>query len=240
VSWALTVCPVLDAVYGAPRCATEPFAVGERSAPAVAEPSIEFEVPADMDVGVDELAVMGVVCVNGLAELAPDPLGSECHGGEVRPVVFTVGLALDEEGIQSNRNPALESAPFWLDDEVWPKLEEPADCETLPRVVAASRHTLGLELDDADREWLRVEYDFEESREAVTLAHFATGGELERAYSVVEGSVGNRVELGWRAPESDSTSVVRFYTVARDGRGGVSWATHAVCVVASDTTEGTQ
>ena len=84
---------------------------------------------------------------------------------------------------------------------------------------------------------LKYEVNPNYTREVITLSHFTSGGELERQFSVWEGDVvampeGSEIE--WTptdiTPSADGT-LVRFWFVARDGRGGLTFTTRAACVV---------
>ena len=82
-----------------------------------------------------------------------------------------------------------------------------------------------------------VRSDGTSGREVVTLSHFTSGGELERQFSAWEGdgvAWPEGAELEWTpteiGPATDGT-LVRFWFVARDGRGGLAYTTRAVCVV---------
>ena len=89
--------------------------------------------------------------------------------------------------------------------------------------------------DDARESFTRA--DGTSGREVITLSHFASGGELERQFSVWEGdavALPEGSEIEWTptaiTPSADGT-LVRFWFVARDGRGGLSFRTRAACVV---------
>ncbi len=233
VSWAFAVCPAADVAFGVPSCVTSPFATARQDNPGTGEPSITFQVPEEAaDWGVSEVVVLGVVCTAGMPVLTDELETSECEEGEGHRVFFTVGLELD---VESNHNPSLASAPFMLDDAAWESDAEPASCAEAAAAVSVpvgSEHVIDFDLTDCDREALETEYDVDEAVEAIQISQFATGGDLERAYSVVEGDQPNRVELTWTAPKEAPAAgkLVRFYFVARDPRGGADWTTRFVCV----------
>jgi len=234
VSWAFQVCPAEDVAFGVPKCDSPPFESVRQLNPSVDEPRVDLVVPPELAGGnVDELAVLGVVCTSGTPTLADSLEKSGCSGGAGQRVSFTFGVQLGET---TNRNPDLADATFELDAAEWLPAEglgtSCSEAGQVPQVDAGSDHVLAFEIAESDREPLEVEYDFDETSEAIQISQFSTGGDLDRAYSVVEGDLPNRVEVGWTAPREVASDgqVVRFYFVARDPRGGADWAVRTLCV----------
>jgi hypothetical protein len=65
-----------------------------------------------------------------------------------------------------------------------------------------------------------------EGEEWLQVSHFATRGDYERQFSIVEPSEAPKTELEWKTTEAGAS---KHYLVVRDGAGGVSFATWNVC-----------
>jgi hypothetical protein len=114
---------------------------------------------------------------------------------------------------------------------------DPCAGTTIPQATAG---TGALEIrfivDRDDREALPDgESPAGDLRETLTLSHLATGGDLERQFSVIEPTdtrAPPSVSLDWRAPKDAPATgtLVRFAFVLRDGRGGADWTLRDLCV----------
>lgn len=235
-----------------PGTETEPigwgFAVGPAFLGGAARP-ITFDVPlpdAAMLGTMRSIRMAGIVCSNGTPALDPATMLPTCSAGTTRSTTLTYTLALASDDAPANRNPVLAADFVTLDDMPW---EPAADmlpttgCASLaggaalPLVnVSTTAKLLHLFVGDAERETY-ARSDGTSAREVITLSHFTSGGELPRQFSVWEGdavALPDGAELKWTpteiGPATDGT-LVRFWFVARDGRGGLAYTTRAACVV---------
>jgi hypothetical protein len=92
--------------------------------------------------------------------------------------------------------------------------------------------TLGVTTSGGDREsYLRD--DGTSARESLRLSFFASAGELERQFAVVEADDARDaplVTMKWTPPATADVSEVRLVVVVRDLRGGVAFAERTLCV----------
>lgn len=210
---------------------------------------ISFDVPvpgAEILGTRRSIPVAGIVCSNGTPALDPAMMLPTCGAGSTRSTTLTYTLALAKDGVPANRNPTLAADFAELDDVLW---EPAADVlpatgcaalagdAALPLVrVSAVAKLIRLFVADAERESF-VRSDGTNGRETITLSQFTTGGELERQFSVWEGdavALPDGTELEWTPTgivTDASGALVRFWFVGRDGRGGLTETTRAVCVV---------
>ena len=91
-----------------------------------------------------------------------------------------------------NQNPELQAESLGFDDEAWPELAPVSgDCkgQGYVEVDPASTHTIQVQLDEQDRDPLPHPDKLDPTRESLQLSHFATDGDLGRAFDprVVEG-----------------------------------------------------
>jgi hypothetical protein len=119
-------------------------------------------------------------------------------------------------------------------------LDEPAALETacqgsgLPEVAAGSAHRIRLEFPESTRDRVERDNPAAPDRESLLISHFASGGDLERAFSPVQPETPEiAADIAWTAPAvSDAEGeLVRFWFVVRDLRGGSDFAERALCVV---------
>jgi hypothetical protein len=238
LGWAFGVCPAIRVSSGLPRCGAPFFAEAVSDAPAPREPGFEFVVPTRAELmGFEELVVLGIIC----ADAQPTAFDGSCAGPGVESSRVDFYLEVPAAGAP-NKNPSLSKAEFTWNGSPW--LESPrqllaeADCtlvgEQAPRVGLGSKgHAIQLTVADGDRELLSPAYSLGPRRETLALSHFSTAGELARPYSVLEPTnPTNAVAVTWDAPAAtaDAGTLVRFYFVARDLRGGVDWTERVVCV----------
>jgi hypothetical protein len=223
--FALAACPAAPRRSARSACAAEPFAAvasGDAEAAAI---SLTFDVPAELDAA-NRIAVLGVVCPYG----SPSADGQSCDGVEPgQPVMLELELARDDD---TNLNPTLQAESLLLDDAPWP--EVPAaegDCSGLgyAEVEPGSEHALQVSLDDTDRDAVPHPAELDPLRESLQLSHFATAGDLSRAFETVAWDSDELVRRSsWTAPEQ--AGLVRFWLVLRDFRGGSDFVERAICV----------
>jgi hypothetical protein len=210
---AYRFCEAASSERGVPYCAQEPWAedVTDRVDEAVA-----LEVPAALGPGT-RLALLGVACTEGAPTLADSSLDYGCTG-EAAPLRFSFDAwTLDST---PRPNPDLTGLVVTLDDESaeLSGAEVTPTCDdATPALAAAQSHTLAIDLGAAAL-----------SADELQVSHFSTRGKLERQFSFVAQEQAPSVVLTWQAPAEPGP--VKQYLVARDGAGGVSWATWNVCV----------
>jgi hypothetical protein len=207
---------------------------------------ITFEVPipdASTLGAARALTAVGLVCSEGEPTLVPGSMMPSCSAGTTRSTTLLYTLALARSDMPANQNPELGADFASLDGALW---ETPA--ETLPATacaasagggalplvsVSTTAKLIRLVVADTQRESVLNTAGSRVS-EAITLSHFTSDGELERQFSVFEGVTALAQEIEWTptglTPSADG-SLVRFWFVARDGRGGLAFTTRAVCVV---------
>lgn len=231
LGWSLEACFSGEDEGAIPSCGGPAFASASAPTPITGEPALAFEITADAPVDA-RVVVRGAVCPDG--DAGPASGGAPCAASELGTrVVASFALARADA---ENTNPELEDDSLSFDGAPLSEVDLISDgaCERLPQVRAGSGHQLGLRVDEADRDPLMPETDLDPSRESLQVAHFATAGELEDAFSVSNGAMpAGVVPVTWQAPESAAAagSLVRFFFVARDLRGGSDWLERAVCVV---------
>ncbi len=238
LGWAFGVCPAVMVSSGLPRCGGPVFAQAISSEPRPVEPSFELAVPPPESLGgFEQLVILGVICADG----QPATPARGCAGAGVESTLVDFYVSLASTG-EPNHNPSLASAELSWDGAPWTappaELLAEASCtgapSDVPRVGRGSKgHAVRIILAESDREPLASANPLDPPRETLSLSHFATGGELERAYSILEPSSALApVDVTWDAPATALTegSLVRFYFVVRDLRGGVDWTERVVCV----------
>ena len=86
-----------------------------------------------------------------------------------------------------------------------------------------------MALDESDRDPVPHPAELDPLRESLQLSHFATAGDLDRAFETVAWDSGELVRRSaWTAPKR--AGLVRFWLVLRDFRGGSDFVERAVCV----------
>lgn len=209
---AFQLCEAAPNERGVPSCAGEPLVEGT-GAPDGSP--IPFMVPAEAMPGA-MLALLGVVCVTGEPELAPDPFDWSCDDGSEPLRLSFDGHMGDDDFV--NANPELSDLQILIGDESLP-IDTPIDCDgETPTIAREQAHQIEVTLGDAARE----------PGELLQLSHFASAGTLERHYSFVEPAQAMTTSLSF-TPPSDA-GFVHQYLVVRDGRGGVSWASFGFCL----------
>jgi hypothetical protein len=223
--FALAACLAAPRQSARSACAAEPFAQIVSADGEADSASLTFEVPAELGAA-SRIAVLGVVCPYG----SPSADGRSCNGVEPgSPVTLELELARDGD---TNLNPTLQPESLLLDDEQWsdvPAAE--GDCAGLGyvEVDAGSEHTLQLTLDEADRDPVPHPAELDPLRESLQLSHFATAGDLSRAFETIAWDSDELVRRSsWTAPAQ--AGLVRFWLVLRDFRGGSDFVERAICV----------
>lgn len=224
LGFALSACPAAQRGSSRSECAGEVFASVNSPLGDSFEPRLDFEVPAGLEPS-GRVLVFGVVC----PESTPRDDGESCAGAESLGVTLELDLARPDD---VNHNPTLEAESISLDGEPWSELAAaPGDCAGLGynEVAAGSSHSLEVRLDAADRDALPQPSSLDPKREALQLSHFATAGDLSRAFDAIEWDSNDLTRrASWAAPQQ--SGLVRFWLVLRDFRGGSDFTERAVCV----------
>lgn len=226
----------------------DPLGWGVALGPLVREGTgrpIALEVPvpdAALLGGARSFPLVGQVCSNGTPRFGMGQTPPTCSEGSTRATTFLATVSLAREGAPPNRNPAFAADFATLAEERWDAAADAlpatgcaamAGGPALPLVTASeTAQRLQLRVADAEREaFMRT--DGSAAKEIVTLSHFTSAGDLARQFSVFEGEAAPDAEIEWTpdlAADAAGT-LVRFWFVARDGRGGLASTTRAVCVV---------
>jgi hypothetical protein len=217
LGFQLSVCSASPRRGARAACAAEPFAEVSRGDGEEQVPSLTFEVPSDLDPN-GRLLVRGTICPFG--SVGDD---ASCDGpDEGTPVQLELELARDDD---VNRNPELEPESIRFDGAEWPELAAgDSDCEGLK-----SEHQLAIQLDETDRDRLPRASELDPARESLQLSHFATAGDLGRAFdSIAWDDDELDRQVSWTAPKEPG--LVRLWIVLRDFRGGSAFVERAVCV----------
>jgi hypothetical protein len=217
-----------------------------QSAPSTDEPYFDFTMPDLASLGsAIQIAISGAGCQSGAPAVGPagvDFATATCPNHSETPLLATVNVQVVRNGA-TNMNPNFGRVTVLFDNDEWPVWTENEavadDCSDLTpsaaHVVAGGvghEVAFGVPLDMS--ETLTQASVHSAARETLSLAHFVTAGELERAYSDVDLDVDPATaSVGWKAPAvvPPGGLLVRFYLVLRDGRGGTDFVERAVCVV---------
>lgn len=215
VNLAYRICEAAESARGVPYCKGRIYEEGTLdSVDALAE--IAFLVPDEATSGT-RFAVLGVACPTDSPSLADDPDDWSCDGSEA-PLAFSFDAWVG--GDDPNDNPDFSELVFELDGQVvdaQPASQAPSCDAGATYVNAGEKTTVRIEygaLTREDDEWLQV-------------SHFATSGEYERQFTIIEPNEELTTEIEWKA---GSAGPSKHYLVARDGFGGVSFSTFSVCV----------
>lgn len=249
-SWAFVPC--VKQSGSTPLCAgpllIDQLATGEGT------PDLTVRIPNAGDLlGQQTMLLSGIVCFGGTPTL--DASGSQlpgCSDSTTKAQVVTLDFEVTLDAVR-NLNPSMQATVLTLDGDTWMSAGEAAPatgCEgvagtsTLPRIVAAStEHELRMDVATVARDTYTRTVPgeppiIEEAREQLLFSHFASGGSMQRQFSVLERTA-EAPEGGflikWDAPKDveDGGSRVDFHFVVRDGRGGSDWITRSACVVAA-------
>ncbi len=204
---------------------------------------LEVPVPdAALLGGARSFPLVGQICSNGTPRFSMGDAAPTCSEGSTRATSFLATISLAREGMAPNRHPALAEDFATLAEERWDAPVEAlpatgcaalAGTPALPLVTASeTAQRLLLRVADAEREDV-ARTDGSAAKETVTLSQFTSAGSLKRQFSVFEGDAAPDAEVEWTPdlPADPEGTLVRFWFVARDGRGGTAFTTRAVCVV---------
>ncbi len=208
-------------------------------------PAPIFDVPENF--AADSLLMLGIVCQRGDPYIEPlEPLLFGCADSDGGEAVRLQGImTVEQRASDRNLNPSLEALTIlregveWLepDPEMLPPQEgcENAVPENDPALhsVVPGTHVITLRYDASERE----EVDGEP--EDLELTVYTTAGEMERRFTVFEGSesgTNGRLEstLDWDPPKPADIptggQLVRFFITLRDQRGGFALTERVVCL----------
>lgn len=216
--------------------------------PTLDAPRFTFTMPdaATLD-GVTEVLVHGAVCAGGpvgdhipldvFPEVATElnPCADPEHVGEL----VTFRIAVGGEAGVTNERPSLaaitfDDAPFSaMADETWP--EEGCDARGLPTFAYDDvEHRIGFTLAPGSRE--PYAEDGMQEEELPFVAYYANDGDFVGALGFFDGI--DNATARWRALDDidprdlpEGGRLVRFTFVLRDGRGGTSTETRALCIL---------
>jgi len=225
LGFALAACSAAPRQGGRSGCAAAPLAHVSSDDGQAAVASLSFDVPADLDPS-GRITVLGIVCPDG----SPSADGSSCDGADPgTPVTLEVELSRPGD---VNSNPELPPDSLGFDGDVWAELPlVDGDCTALgfPAVAPRSKHSITVELQESDRDRLPRPTALDPSRESLQLSHFATAGDLTRAFEMIAWDSDQLSrQVSWSAPKEPG--LVRFWLVLRDFRGGSAFVERAVCV----------
>jgi hypothetical protein len=231
-SYALSLCAVRLTNNGFPSCDGAPFASAVEIAPSTKDARLDFQVPQEVDLETTPHAfASGLVCPDAGLQLGTD-LVPRCLMGTGTEVAFEFALGGPE---QSNQNPSFAPNGLALDGATWPASTE-MSCEgdSLPRVPTKSRHVIGIDLADSDFELLPRSTSIDPARETLLASSFSSAGKLDHGFLALSAETpADQRRVSWDAPPSADgiETLVRFYFVVRDARGGQDFAERALCVV---------
>jgi hypothetical protein len=225
LGFALAVCAAAPRRGGRAACTDPPFSLVSSADGQADTASIDFEVPADLDPS-GRLTLLGIICPAG----SPSVDGASCDGDSAGTKV-QLELELAHDG-DVNANPELAADGIDFDDEMWPDQAAVAgDCAGLGfvEVAVGSQHRIAVKLDDSDRDPLPRASKLDPARESLQLAHFATAGDLSRAFDTIAWDSDELSrEVTWTAPQEPG--LTRFWIVLRDFRGGSAFVERSACV----------
>jgi hypothetical protein len=230
LGWAFRACVAEPLDRGMPKCEGPPFYEARSAGMSSTLPAFDVPVPQASAFGAaDRLIVQGAVCEDAEPLLA-EPLEQTSCAGEL--ALMEVRVELDE---QTNTNPAITADALSFDGAAWVETAPPAEDCSVPGATTAragsGKHRIVMALSPSDRDALPSLLG--PPLETLLVSHFATAGSLARAVSVIEaGSADLSVALDWDSPGSAPATgtLVRFYFVVRDLRGGVDWSVRRLCV----------
>ena len=195
-----------------------------------------------------EMLIRGVVCQGGIPLIDPfDPVLFRCEGNARSEIRFHAKIPVLQGDDDPNLNPSMADASFEIGalkaaSRAWdPVVRE--DLLALP----GSDDCLGANVDglqtvDTADQVIKINYDAGaregegEDREVIEFSVYATGGSLERRFSVFEADQEGPLEseIEWTPPSFEELAsggqLVRFFFTIIDRRGGFDVAERAVCV----------
>ena len=230
LSYALSVCAVSPVKSGFPSCAGAPFASAQRVEPVASAPELTFRVPAELNLAATPHGFASALVCPHSALNNDDGGAPRCLDEAGTEVSFEFDLGGPD---YENHSPSITAGALTLDGEPWLASETAACPGDLPAVGGGSKHSLAITLQDADFESLPRTTAIEPGRETLLVSQFGSAGKLDHAFLSVDADtpLADR-QVTWDAPRAsaDLPTLVRFYFVVRDARGGEDFATRALCV----------
>jgi hypothetical protein len=231
--FALGACSALPRRGGLSNCREAPFKVASAE-PSSDRPRFDFTVPAELDPSAAPLlAIQGSLCPESSGSFEGEQ--ARCADGPGLRVNLDFLLATPDD---VNQNPSFPADSITLDGAVWPLRPISGEsCAGLgfPELAYTSaEHALTVSLPDSARQALVQKSSADPKRESLQIAHFASAGNLTSAFSnLLEFDPANSVKFGWTAPKDVPAEgrLVRFWFVARDGRGGSDFTERALCAL---------
>jgi hypothetical protein len=132
---------------------------------------------------------------------------------------------------EDNQNPNFTGDSLTLDGLTWAASDAAAACGALTQISARSTHQFGVQLTDGDFDSLVQQTSEDPARETILLSQFSTAGKLEHTFVSLTPSAASSM-TNWDAPSQadGGGTVVHFYFVIRDSRGGEDLAERTLCV----------
>lgn len=259
LQWLFVACVPADVGSGLPICTStesiiEPCLNCESRAGALADPVIQFEVPAESELNeATSVVAFGAVCADGAVTsleslasfFAQGQRGvSGCEDPNDEGALLFVEVPL-QEGEEDNTQPTIASVQLggspWED--VAASSAQVGQCAGTPiRQLPPGTGPIAIGLTAATQS--RQEYDDPvtgDSRcETLQISWLATSGEFDQSFGFLEGDTcasgtasNGSTTVGWLPPETAPADgiLVRFHFVLRDGRGGTDWTERALCIV---------
>lgn len=231
LSYAISVCAVNPVNTGFPSCASAPFASAVQAEPVTSAPTLDFQVPADLDRKATPHGFANALLCPDSALKVDKNGASTCAVGAGTEVNFEFDLGGPD---YENHSPSITERALTLDGEPWLESDAALTCASAPNTVTSgSKHTLAITLVDTDFEALPRTTAIEPGRESLLASQFSSAGKLSHAFlSInVESPLTDR-QVTWDAPgaHGNAPTLVRFYFVVRDARGGEDFARRALCV----------
>lgn len=231
--FALAACAARPQNDGLASCVGEPFALA--AAPADSQrPSFEFVVPEDLDPNQgSQVLVLGRLCPGASGSV--DEGDTRCDDGGGLRVSLDFSLAGQSD---TNTNPDFLAGAISFDGEIWSERPLPTtSCAGLglPEVSAAGGdHVISVMLPASARDELVQEEPVDPARETVEIAHFLSSGELDHTFTRILPDtleIASSVVFTPNADAQGDGSLVHFWFVVRDGRGGSDFTERAACVL---------
>lgn len=259
ISWALVLCADRGSAFGVGGCAGSPLALATQLDPQPSTPFLEAALPSAAELGaVTTLRLSAIACpgaslrpdilptTNGVdALLDPAALQQACPVDERNRstlVTATVSLQRDDLG---NRRPLFQADTLLLNGAPWPELEAFSGSEVDPVCSLNAQGTVPTASARRGAVYVRSIFPADQrdvylppngaamQRESLRVSHFADAGQFNSQFSFIEGEADNS-QVAWIPPEVTTPAaitLVRFYFVVRDQRGGVDWTRRYLCLV---------
>lgn len=245
LAWGFSACVAEAVSRGLPICSAPPFAQFTSTEVSSGEPRFDITMPDRANLGTaTQIAIDGVFCASGAPALGAsgvDFTATTCPDASERPLFATVNVQAELEGA-ANANPDFGRVSIQFDGAQWAALgEAPSGAvgcvnqlPSIPHVGAGgANHQLEFAVPIDMSEPLPGVSVHSATRETLSLAHFVTAGDLERAYSDVNLAANPAlVRVNWKTPPTVDAggALVRFYFVLSDGRDGTDYTERDVCV----------